>query len=290
MKLLADLISFENISRYECDGIIVSDADFSCFPERTFTYEETERIAGYCQEKNLLCVLNIDRIIEEGELSFLFAKLDKYLRLGIDYYIFSDYSVFYYFRKKGEEKRLIYDPKTLITNYEDAVFYKNLGIKVSISNELSLEEILAVSEAGNCVFEIYGHHQIFYSRRPLLTNYCKYSGLQLKPENTLFHLQEETRTDKYPIFQSKHGTFVYTPYRYALFTELTNLKEKLIFGRINTAFISEEEALHIISLYKEALAGDDMKIKFLSERLKEINPNIARGFLDKKSILFKEEA
>lgn len=286
MKLLADILSPEMIADCPADGIIVSDADFSCFPEPTFTYEEVNEVASLCRKHGKMIVLNIDAIIGEEELPLLIEKLDAYLALGIDYYLFGDFAVYGHFREKGE-KGLIFDSKTLITNKEDALIYKDLGIMIAISNEISLEEILEVASAGNCLFDIYGHRQIFYSKRPLLGNYFKNAGLT-GDEKLFYELQEEKRPEKYPIHQTKRGTFIYTPYRYALFKELSLLKDKLLFGRINTAFLSEDEAMKIIGLYKKALAGDCMDT--LYEKLLAINPNVGRGFLDKKSILLKEEA
>lgn len=289
MKLLADLKSIANITDYQVDGLIFSDPEFSCAVESIFAFEEIEEIVHYCQKNKLLSILNIDRIIAEDELSFLFSKLEKYLKLGIDYYIFSDFSVLSYFRKRGEEKRLIYDPKTLITNSADTHIYKEMGIKVAISNELNFEDILAISKVGNGFFEIYGHHQIFYSKRPLISSFSKHHGLNKNLDNTLLHLQEEKREGLYPVYQSKHGTFIYTSYRYALLLELPLLKDELLFGRINTTFIPEKEAIEVISLYLRALGSTETEIESLYAELKKINANIERGFLDKKSILLKEE-
>ncbi|HHX80022.1 MAG TPA: hypothetical protein GX692_03045 [Acholeplasmataceae bacterium] len=289
MKLLADLKSITNISKYQADGLIFSDSEFSCAVESLFAFEEIEEIVRYCQKNKLISVLNIDRIIAEDELSFLFSKLEKFLELGIDYYIFGDFSILSYFRKRGEEGRLIYNPKTLITNSADAYLYKEMGIKVAISNELNFNDILAISKVGNGIFEIYGHHQIFYSKRPLLSSFSKHYNLNKNLDNTLLHLQEEKREALYPVYESKHGTFIYTSYRYALFLELPYLKDELLFGRINPTFIEEEEVIEIISLYKKALASTETEVKSLYEELIKINANIERGFLEKKSVLLKEE-
>jgi putative protease len=290
MKLLADLLSIKRLKDYQADGVIIADSEYSCFPRHSFTFEEVKEIVSSCKENHKTAVLNIDAIIGEDELFPFFKKLEKYLELGIDYYIFGDFSVFTFFRERNEEERLIYDPKTLIASRGDAAFYKNLGLKVAISSELSLEEILEVAEAGNGMLEIYGHHQIFYSKRSLISNFFEHSGLAGVSEGVRYSLKEETREDEYPIIQEGRGTFIYTSYRFALIDELPLLKEKLLFGRINTAFLEESEALQIISLYKEALAGDAMETKKLQEKLVSINPNIGRGFLDKKSVLLKEES
>ncbi|MDD3999494.1 MAG: U32 family peptidase [Bacilli bacterium] len=289
MKLVADLKSIKNISRYQVDGLVFASTDFSCGNDGIFSYSEIKKIVEYCHNNKLISILNIDRIIEEDELSFLSTSLELFLELGIDYYLFSDFAIFEYFQKKREEKRLIYDPKTLITNFEDALYYKEIGIQVAISNELTLQEISSIIQAENTAFELYGHHQMFYSKRALLSSFSELLGNVHKFSDQLLSISEEKRDELHLLYESKHGTFIYTAYRYALFLELPMLVDKLKFGRINTAFIEEEEALAIISLYKAALdKNSDMKA--LYQELLKINANIGRGFLDKKSILLKEEA
>jgi collagenase-like PrtC family protease len=288
MKLVADLKSVNNIGRYQVDGLVFASSDFSCSNDGIFSWSEIEEIVDYCHKYNLISILNIDRIIEEDELSFLYENLEKYLKLKVDYYIFSDFAILDFFKKHHLEDKLIYDPKTLITNVQDALFYKDQGIKVAISNELSFDEILQIAASGNTVYELYGHHQMFYSKRALLSNFSKSINSNKSLENTLLQISEEKRADLHPIYQSPHGTFIYTSYRYTLLLELPLLKDKLIFGRINTTFIEEEEALEIISLYHEAIKSDEKNIPALYEKLKNINPNIGRSFLDRKSVLLND--
>ncbi|NLD26873.1 MAG: hypothetical protein GX661_05895, partial [Acholeplasmataceae bacterium] len=172
MKLLVDLKSVDKLENYQADGLIFSDPYFSCAYDTCFSEDEVKRIVAYCQHKGILALANIDRIIEEAELEQLYRKLDFYINLGVDYFFFSDYAVLKYFLDRNLAKKLIYDPKTLITNFEDTQFYKDLGLLVTVSNELSLDEIKAIVEVGNCTFDLYGYHQMFYSRRPLLSTFA----------------------------------------------------------------------------------------------------------------------
>lgn len=287
IKIIVDLKNIDNITKYDCDGLIVSSERFSCYNDRCFSFEEIKRIVLYCKEHNIYTILNVDKIIEEDELDLLYKTLDQYIKLDIDYYIYGDFAVFTYFKKHDLLKKLIYDPKTMITNYEEAKIHRNYGSLVSVSNELTFYEIKDIVEVGNAILEVYGYHQMFYSRRHVLSTYANFQEKQRILDKKLLTIKEELREERYPIFESDHGTFVYTNYRYCMFKELLRL-DKLNMIKINSMFIDEEEILKVLHLYKKLLNGEG-NVDEVYQELMMINPNISGGFLNKKSFLLKEE-
>lgn len=289
MKILADVKSTDNLELYQADGLIFSDPHFSCAYDTCLSDAECKKIIEYCRKRSILVVANLDKIIEEEEVEQLYRKLECYLDLGVDYFIFGDLAILKYFLDRKLTAKLIYDPKTLITNYEDARFYRDLGLLVTVSNELSLEEIKAIIRTGNCTFDLYGHHQMFYSRRPLLSAFASFIKAPNRLDGRLLYAQEELREERYPLYENAAGTVMYTSYRYALFKELPEIRDSLVMGRINGHFIPETELLTIISLYKRALQADAKEMENLYQELLAVNPKISSGFLEKKSVLFKEE-
>ena len=287
MKLIVDLKSLNAIGRFQADGLIFSSS-FSTASEGVFSLSEIFEIVAACKKNGILSLINIDRIIEEDELTTLYEELDVLLKLDIDYFIFSDYAILKYFLDRNLQSKLIYNPKTLINNKYDALYYHKLGVKVGISNELSLEDIKAIVEVGNCVFEIYGHHQMFYSKRKLLSSYAEYANMPTKLDNLFLWAQEEKREEEYPLIQTTNGTFMYTSERYHLFKELVDLRDTLLMGRINTLLIPDEEVELITSLYKKALSADEKEIELLYEELLKVNANLSSGFLNQKSVVLRE--
>lgn len=287
MKLLADLLSIKKVANYNVDGYIASCSYLSCHNGRCFTYEEIKTLSEIKKNKNKLLIVNIDRIIEEDEIEEVYNYIDKLLALDIDYFIYGDFAILRYFIKKKLTNKLIYDPKTLITNYHDADFHNKYNSLVSINNELTLEEIKEVAKAKNTMMEVYGFHQMFYSRRALLSNYGKFKGIDNNFLNEQFIIKEENRDFSYPIFESKHGTFIYTSYIYCLFKELKELID-LRFIRVNSLFLEENKVLEVVNIYKELL-NDFSKADSLYEKLKEIDDRIDSGFLYKKTVVLKEE-
>lgn len=287
MKILVDLKSLENIESYQTDGFIVSSEKYSCYNDYCFSWSAIEAIANYCHQKNILFIINIDRIIEEEELDSLYQYLDQCLMIGVDYFIYSDYAILNYFKKKNLTHKLIYDAKTMITNSQDALIHKNLNSLVVINNELNLEELAEVVKVGNGVLEVYGYHQMFYSKRSLLSTYSAFQAEGRVLDNKKLLIKEELRDDLYPIYQSPHGTYIYTPYIFGIFKELLMLKDDLKMIRINSMFIEENKVIQILNIYQQLINGES-DINLLYKELEAINPNIKPGLLYHQSILVKE--
>ena len=190
-----------------------------------------------------------------------------------------------YFLEKNENEKLIYSPKTLNCSYNDVIFYKELGVKVVLSNELPLENIKKISTLDNVVIDCYGHSNIFYSKRKLLSLYKDFKGFSSKVTDELLFIREETRNNKYPIFENENGTFIFTDYKYLFYKEINELPASTIY-KIESLFIDDNKLLDIINIYQEAInsfATDDGLSKLV-----EIDNNIGTSFLYKKLNILKE--
>src|SRR5690554_4993149 len=204
-KIIVDLVAPAYLDDCVADGIILSDPVFSTFPGRTYNLHEIKKMASAGKKRGLKVIINIDRIIEEDELTALNDILSFYLTLDIDYYIYSDFAVLAFFSEKKSTDKLIYNPKTLIANSEDAKIHRQWSSLVAVSNEIAWSEIKEIVAAGNVGIEVYGHRQIFYSRRPLLSAFNKHAQLELMAD-TRYKIREEQRNDYYSIYQSAFGT------------------------------------------------------------------------------------
>src|SRR5690554_4383033 len=116
MKLLADIKSIENLNKYNVDGYIVSSIEYSCHNDKCFNIDEIKYITEFGKQNKKLVIVNIDRIIEEEDLDDIKKYIDKLIEYDVDYFIYSDFSILRYMQSKKLTNRLIYDPKTMITN------------------------------------------------------------------------------------------------------------------------------------------------------------------------------
>lgn len=282
MKLITELKSLENINKYNVNGLIFSYSRFGMIANKTFTFSEIQAIVKYCHAHQLDAILKVDKIIEETELEDFYNFLDAVNSLEIDYYIFTDMAVLNYFKAKKEEHKLIFGAKTLNCSYEDALFYQEIGVKVILSNELPLDDIIKISELNNIVMDGYGYSNIFYSKRKLLSLYKEAKAVDEVLNDKKLYIQELNRDSKYPIYENKNGTFIYTDYKYLFYYELRALKNLAMF-KIESLFIEEETLFAIIDIFKKAINGDINDIDY--QKLVAIDQNIGHSFLYKKNLI-----
>lgn len=297
--LICDLLNKNSISLYNCDGLQVNSKEFSLFNDKTFTLDELEELVSLIHQNNKKVILAIDRIIEEFELNKFYDYLSKVMSLPIDYYSFSDLSVINYVIDNKLNVKLIYDSKTMSTSFNDCSLYGDLFKRFGnesvvypiISNELTLDDVVKNASATRCGFVLYGYHQIFYSRRLIFNSYINYKKMMSKEEvalkltDKLLHLQEEFRSEFYPIYQSEFGTFVYNAKKFCAFKEVQELSGLEIY-KINGQFINEDDLLKVVNIYNTLLR--DGYSESLENELIDLDNNVTKGFLYQESFLLKE--
>lgn len=291
MKLIVNVKAIENLKSYAADGLIFSHAFLTDEDEALFTIEEIKEIVDFTKEQNKESILNLNRLFHEYELEELKEYIDLFIHMDIDAFIFSDLAVYTIFETYHMQHKLIYHARTMITSAADALFWKKKNVKsVFVSNELTLEEINEIVSVGNIAVEVYGHHQIFASKRDLLSLYFTYTKNEKRQRKfKKYTIQEELRNEKYPILENHHGTVIYSAFKYAILEELKSLEHNPEYIYINSIFIVEEELLEIVSLYKTVMESHfEAQITHdAAKRLAALDPNIYTGFLYKKTKLTK---
>lgn len=284
MKIYVDLKRNASISDYLCDGLIIPSKEFSCYNDDCYSIDEIFLFRDLVKKNNKEVILNIDRIIMEDDLNELLCYLEK-VYLEFDYFIFSDMSIRYFFEEKGLSDKLIYDPKTLVASYNELSINTLNNIQVILANELSFSEIKEISEKSIINLEVFGYHQMFYSKRKLISLYKEYFKLDDELKGKKLLLKEELRNEFYPIYESDKGTFIYTDYLFCMFSELLEIKDKIGFIKLNGMFLKESDYQMITSIYYRLVNGEDCDMLF--EKLKIICNNLSKGFLLNKSVLLK---
>ena len=174
-------------------------------------------------------IIVLNRVYHDSDL----ANLDAFLKslkdkefFGI---IFSDLAVYELSIKYNLTNKLIYDPNTLITNYEDFNFWNEFNILgVFVSPFVLKDDLIKIGKEKKLklFFQGYGHLNMFYSRRPLITNFMEFN--QIVPEkylNRVLYLEEETRNERYPIMEINGETLIYSPYIFSCLDQLEELKD-----------------------------------------------------------------
>lgn len=286
-KLIIDLQKINKIKSYEVDGLIINLEGFSTFNGIKFSLNQLDEITKIIKSSGKKIFINIDRLYGEDDLGQLYELFNVLKNIEYDYIIFSDFAVYYYFNKNNDLKRLIYDAKTMGTNTDDLNFYKEKNIKVFVANELSKKQIKLLSETNNGCFEVFGYHQIFYSKRPILSLFQEFDKIEEPLKNSLFEIKELSKDVFYKIYESELGIFVYTDYIYCAYKEIKEFVNNFSFIKINPIFLSEENLPLIISYYRDLIKN--INVIENDHLIKEIYPNTKSGFLLKKSVVLKED-
>lgn len=129
-------------------------------------------------------------------------------------------------------------------NYESINAYLEYVDSVVISTDITKEETEEILFRANkpLVLYAFGHVNIMYSRRTLLTNYNKHFNNDVSLNSTI----EETMSHKkFKIIENDYGTVIYTndPYNGLALSNNKNI----LYNLINTVFLSNEEVINIIN-------------------------------------------
>lgn len=253
MKILTTINS-SNIDFFlnsKADCLMLGFKDYATYLDYTFDLNTIRLISNHKNEKEIYVLMN--RIIENNEIEKAREVLKELASLNINGIVILDIGLLQIAKEEHLLNKIVFSPSTYITNKDSASYFSSLGIKrLSPSKEISLNNIIEIKRNIQCEMEVmvYGHRNIFYSKRPLLDLYNQ----NYKTDVSVSYLKEEKRESLFPIKQNKQGTFVYSEKPLNLIHYLDKLIDNDIdYINIESNFINEEELNKVINEYKTAL-------------------------------------
>lgn len=293
MKLIVDITSAKQIAYLkECENIeiiTVGIKNFSLSAPTTFEINEAKELIRKIKKIKRLVCLNLERIYCDQELEKLKSLIDEIGVDNFDYASYSDLGVQVLFKELGIENRLIYRAPTYMTNYPDINLYGNFNKYIVASNQISISELLEIDKnvKKQIIIDGFGEDQIFYSRRPLLSNFYKYRGVNPTEFDSSFYLVEETRSDILPIIQDETGTHVFEQKHYALVSELKNLVHT-DYVWIHANFLTRQQQEVVNLAYNQFV--DDFDEVSLNNKFALAEIETYKGAYSINSVLTKKEA
>lgn len=246
------------------------------------------------KDKNKQIYVSINLFALEKNIKKIKQLIPKTKDLDIDGYIVSDLGVLNVFKQNHLENKVILDLHTYVTNKYSAKSLLDLGVKrITISKEITLQDIIDISSYNNGKIEVLaqGYNPITYSKRPILN--CYYNKYNLKKNNNLHYIKEESRNNYYLLDEQKDNLIVYNDKQYSLFPYLKELINANIKDfKIDANYLVEKEIKDYISMYNKAINA------LLSESINEyenLKENFERTytfdnpFIVNSSFLLKEE-
>lgn len=290
MKMFASIKSFSHFKAIEnyIDGVVVSNHRFSPVHNKSFEIEEILEIIKYANEKNISVVLDITMMLTNKDMSELEVFIKNFINTNL-LFLYSDLGVYTLLKKYYIENRGIYDPKTMITNSYDLNLYLSCNMfACSLSLEIPLSDVLKINDLknGNIWYKVFGKHQMFHSKRKLISTYSKFLSKDITINNDNSYLVEETRDDKYPIVENEHGTILYRSYVFSALKEIDVIK-KLDYLFLDSQLLDENIFNESLKIYYDVLNGN-MKLDNGLIRLNELN-HILDGFMYEDTVYVKPE-
>ena len=253
-KILLNVNNLGDIEKYEELGIsnfLFALKDYS-IGYTSFSFEEISKING-----DVYVLVN--RILTDEDIdNFLKLKIPTNIR-G---FVIEDIGLYY--ELKDSKYELINFQNHLNNNYMTVNYWLKLFDSLVVSTDITAEEICDIVNTSTkpLVINVLGYPMIMYSRRNLVTNYCKYYGKDIKKNLSVL---EEISGNTFKLVDSPYGTSVFNG-KISDYRELVNLLDydKVKFYLINSEFMSFEEV-------RDAIGGKPLQ-------------NAYDGFLHKKTI------
>lgn len=281
MKIISELRNIDMLEELlEVDEIIIPTV-YSILYENILNEDDINKVISWCILQGKKAILKVDRIIEESQVYSLYEFLDKFKDYDVNF-MFSDLAVLSYFKDLNMLHKLVYNAPTYMTNYFDIAYYKSLGIRVFMSNELSYDDILKNCELDNVILTVYGYFPIYYSKRRVLDLYNQHTNnkYDLK-DNVNYLLKEELREERYNIIEYNTHSVITTAKKVLIFKELNSLKASYIY----ISSYKNIDLKEVISLYKKAINDDNFNesdLNKLKDYAKDYNSSL---MYDNPSIL-----
>lgn len=273
MKIISDLRNINNLDELlEVDEVIIP-TKYSILRECVLTEEEINKVISWCIYQGKKASLRVDCIIEESHVKGLYDFLDKFKDYDVNF-VFSDLCVLAYFKEEKMLHKLVYNASTYMTNYSDLNYYKGLGIRVFMSNELSIEDVKMNALSNNSILLVYGYFPIYYSKRRVLELYNKHMNDKYELEdNKNYLLKEELREEKYNIIEYRTHSVITTAKKLLIFKELNEINSIYIY----ISSYKNENLKEVIDIYKNAILEnnfDENSLNKLKEFAKEHNSSL----------------
>lgn len=268
--------------------ILVHTSSYTRNTTHSFSIEEIKTISKKAKVLNLEVYLLINIIIHEEHLAGLHHFFNELKNESIDGIVAFDFSIYPILKAYQLEKKMIYQPGTLTTNYYDPLFCKENGIKgLTLSKEITLQnmlETMILTEDIEYSLVGHGYLELFYSRRPLVKNYLKFKNIKQIEylRKTSFYLKEELRPlENYPIIEDEFGTTIFRSSQLQSFKEIDVLKPYITDFFIERIFLDDTHYFDALEAYQNPQLQQEFIKKY---------PKFDSGFYYRSISSVKEES
>ena len=161
---------------YGADAVYIGGQDYSLRANaKNFSREELKEAVNFAHDLNKKVYVTVNIVLHNEELDNLKEYLLYLDSINVDGIIVSDITIMKLHKELNLKLELHISTQASISNYEAALFYKELGAKrLVLARECSKEDIKKIKEATKLDLECFIHGAMCtsISGRCVLSNYC----------------------------------------------------------------------------------------------------------------------
>lgn len=287
MKLICEATSFNEFKalvKMPFIGGITIGCDGLSLDTPSFSYFEIAKAAQLAHAHHIKIIINAEKLFHINDISKLLLILSSLPMREIDYFTYSDLGFYQTLVEKGYSKKLIYRAPTYLTNSSDVEIYSKLNSYVTISNQITSDELLTIVKNSSVpvIVDAFGSANCFYSKRPLIGNYLSYKNINCKYLGIVGTLTEETRTSEYRIVEDENGTRIFTDTFYYLGEEISK-QSKIAYLMIHHQFLKKSQYFKVVGEYINFLSHGVLNVSELAK----LNIPLSKGAYVQKTVLLK---
>lgn len=266
------------------DRIYVGESQFGLRLPKTFTHDELKELARLAHERKKAITVAVNALMHQEMMDQLKPYLDFLEEIKADYVTVGDTGVFYILDRDGYTLKPIYDTSVMATSSRQLNFWHQHGaVEAVLAREIPAAELFDIAKNLELPAEIlvYGASVIHHSKRPLLQNYYRFTGIEDKidKDRGLFLSEPNKPETHYSIYEDNHGTHIFINNDITMMTKLSELySHGFVNWKLDGVYCSGKDFVAIAALFiqaKEALLAGTFsqeKALILNEELQKHHP------------------
>lgn len=291
MKILTVTLENRNLLKDYIDlgvnEVVLASADNTFSALHEFTGEEIKEIVEECHMHHMTVTVLMNRLYSEKDIYAAQKEMEEILHLGVDGLMFADPGLLKYAKEKHLESYLTYRPETLMTCNEDALFWKEQGLRsVVIPCLLTKDEVMDIAKyTPDTTAIIHGSTLMSVSKRKLLSAYKQVNQKDFDVHSKTLSLKEKQREAYMPAYENAVAMMIYTDYIQESFDEMHAFMDaKVTYFEIDTPFMSEEAVIDAIRIYRMLLDEKDASREIQAYRDKYQDKELSDGYYGQKTV------
>lgn len=291
MKILTVTLENRNLLKDYIDlgvnEVVLASADNTFSALHEFTGEEIKEIVEECHMHHMTVTVLMNRLYSEKDIYAAQKEMEGILHLGVDGLMFADPGLLKYAKEKHLESYLTYRPETLMTCNEDALFWKEQGLRsVVIPCLLTKDEVMDIAKyTPDTTVIIHGSTLMSVSKRKLLSAYKQVNQKDFDVHSKTLSLKEKQREAYMPAYENAVAMMIYTDYIQESFDEMHAFMDaQVTYFEIDTPFMSEEAVIDAIRIYRMLLDEKDASREIQAYRDKYQDKELSDGYYGQKTV------